>query len=141
MKRSTAASFCILVFALAIIACTSRSTVSRQSIQRTPPSQIVRPLEGTVQSIDTTSKTLTIRTSMGQTENVRFAEDTLISRQGARKTSADIHTAEGVRISYVNLPDRTLMAKEVMVGYSVSHCSCGNACACPLSRGCRAIRY
>jgi len=117
------------------------NSLQAQRIIIVPKQEDLRPLEGTVQNLDTASKTLTITTAMGQTEKLSFADDLVVTRQGDKKALGDIRNGEGVRISYATLPDKTLLAEQVMIGYYVAHCSCGSACACPLSRGCRAVRY
>lgn len=105
------------------------------------PRQDARPIEGTVESMDHRTRTLRLRTSMGQTEDLRVSEDTLIQQEGKQYPLSSVTESEGVRIDYVNLPDGRLFAKQIALGYSVSHCSCGDSCRCLLSRGCRTIRY
>ena len=104
--------------------------------------QTPRMVNGTVKSVNEPSGTVTITTPMRKAETFRVNANTRIQKKNENRSLKDLeHAKEGVKIDYVNLPDGTLLAKKVAIGYSVSRCSCGSNCACPLSRGCRAVRY
>lgn len=102
--------------------------------------QETRPLEGTVGKVDQSTGILVLNTIMGKTETFRLPEDTFVHRVGVKRSLTEITKAEGVRIDYVNLGE-TLLIRKIAIGHSVSQCSCGDSCTCPLSRGCRKIKY
>jgi hypothetical protein len=104
-------------------------------------SQYTRPIEGQVKSLDHSSRMLTIVTSMGDTELLRVTDDTKVQLGETERSLDDLSPMEGVRIDYLNVSDGTLLARKISLGYSVAYCSCGQNCGCPLSRGCRTIRY
>ncbi len=108
---------------------------------RTALQQSNRALEGTVKTINKSARTLTITTTMGKEEILRLTDDTRTRRKEEERSLSDLSRTEGVRIDYINLPGGTLLARKISLGYTVSHCSCGDDCGCSLSRGCRAIRY
>lgn len=104
-------------------------------------SQNSRAIEGTIKAVDKSTRTITITTSMGEKEDLRFNNDTSYQKKGENRSVDDLISSDGVRIDYVNLPNGKLLVRRVSMEYSVSYCSCGSSCGCPLSRGCRAVRY
>ncbi|MEK7160645.1 MAG: hypothetical protein AAB724_01310 [Patescibacteria group bacterium] len=102
--------------------------------------QTIRPLEGNIMSVNEKAKTLTLQTTMGAKETLIFNDETRVTLQGARRAISDIKTLEGVRANYIVLPDGTLLIKDIVISYSVARCNCRN-CQCPITKGCRVIRY
>lgn len=96
---------------------------------------------GSVNSVDTSSRTLTITTPMGKREVLLVDEETRISRGGAELSLQELTRGENIKVDYARRPDGSVLAKKIMVGYVVPRCSCGAGCRCPLSRGCRVVRY
>lgn len=97
-------------------------------------------LEGWIQEVNRNAGTLVLKTSMGNREVVYLARDVKVGRKGDALSLQDVRSGESVMIEYQSLPNKPV-GKTISVGYSVSHCSCGTSCSCPLSRGCRVIRY
>lgn len=107
-------------------------------------SQSPRMVEGTVQNVNRELNEVTIETAMKRTEVIRFNDETAISSSADNKKTFDgLGVGDKLRTNYVNLPNGYLLAKStnVMIGYTIAHCSCGANCNCPLSRGCRTITY
>lgn len=100
-----------------------------------------RPIEGTIDSIDRSAGIVRLKTTMGKMETLRVSGETLVQQRDQNKSLSDIDESGDVRISYVNLPDGRLLARHVALSYTVSHCSCGDSCRCPLSRGCRTVLH
>ena len=103
--------------------------------------QTTRPLEGYVTALDEPTRTVTIRTGMGNNEVLRLTDETTFQKGEVKKSLGDITLQEGVRIEYVNTADKRLLARKVLMAYTVAHCSCGQGCSCPLSRGCKSARF
>lgn len=97
-------------------------------------------LEGWVEKVDKSAGLITVKTAMGQQETLYLDEVVGVRRQNHALTVEDVKPGESVSITYQSLPDK-LLVREIAVGYTVSFCSCGSSCTCPLSRGCRVIRY
>ncbi len=112
-------------------------------VLRSAANQDTRPIEGTIETVDKTTGTLKIKTSMDELEELRLTDDTQVEQEGEKRTLDDLSETEGLRIEYVNLPGGggILLAKKILMGYTVSHCSCGSSCTCPLDKGCRVIEY
>ncbi len=99
-----------------------------------------RKVEGWVLKVDRKASKVTIRTSMGQQEILAFDSEVKVVKKGTPLTLRDLKEGESVMIEYNSLPGKP-MSKSISVGYSVARCSCGSNCSCPLSRGCRVIRF
>ncbi len=97
-------------------------------------------LEGWVQKVNRTSNILTINTAMGNEEVLLLDQETMVKEKDKILSVKNLEKGDSVSIEYFSLPNK-LVSRTIMIGYSVSHCSCGAGCTCPLSRGCRAIRY
>ena len=119
----------------------------REYLERNPRSEYapkvrqyltVQKVEGWVQKVDL--RVVTIKTAMGKQEVITYDSDVKVNKRGKPSTLKDLKNGESVMIEYNSLPDKAV-SKTISVGYSVSHCSCGDSCTCPLSRGCRVIRY
>jgi hypothetical protein len=96
---------------------------------------------GSVKAVDTEARLVTITTAMGAEERILVDERTSVSRSGVGAGLKDLSGGQNVKIDYVRQPDGSVLAKSILIGYYVAHCSCGASCSCPLSRGCRVLRY
>lgn len=97
-------------------------------------------LEGWVQKVDISSNTFTIKTAMGKQEILSLDQETQVNEKDKILSVENLKNGDSVSIQYLSLPKK-LLSRKISIGYSVSHCSCGASCTCPLSRGCRVIRY
>lgn len=113
------------------------------SHQIPPPivSHQVQMVGGQIRSVNAFDSTFTITTPMGQEESLRINDKTVITRGGSRITPKDISRGDHVRINYVPQKGGWVVVEQIQVGYYVPNCSCGSGCRCPLSRGCRVVRY
>lgn len=111
------------------------------SALRQAAKQNTRPLEGYVTAIDDPTRTVTIKTGMGDQEVLRLTDETTFQKGETKKSLGDVTLEDGVRIEYVNTADKRLLARKVLMAYTVANCSCGQGCPCPLSRGCKSARY
>lgn len=129
----------------------SANTVSayKQFLERYPTGELSEKarsylteqrLEGWVQTIDISSNTLTLNTAMGKQEIVNLDQETQVNEKDRILSMKDLKNGDSVSIQYLSLPNK-LLSRKVTIGYSVSHCTCGASCTCPLSRGCRVITY
>lgn len=129
----------------------AQNTVSgyKEFLDRNPKSEFaakarqyltVQKVEGWVKKVDARARNVTIKTTMGQQEILSFDSEVKLSKRGAPLSLRDMKDGESVMIEYNSLPGKAI-SKSILVGESVSHCSCGSSCSCPLSRGCRVIRY
>ncbi len=96
---------------------------------------------GTVRNVDRLARTVTINTSMGDREVLDVSNKARISKKGTMLSLEDLSNGEDVLIYYGKEEGGKVVANKILVGRSVPHCSCGYSCTCPLSRGCRVIRY
>jgi hypothetical protein len=96
---------------------------------------------GSVASVDSSSKTLTVTTPMGSREVIRFNEETQVYSGGVMRSLVDLSRGDDIRVDYVIQPDGDVLARAITIGYVVPSCSCGTSCSCPLSRGCKVVRY
>ncbi len=97
-------------------------------------------VEGWFQKVNLKAQNVTIKTTMNQQETLSYDNDLKVHRKGNPLSFKDIKNGESVMVEYNSLPGKAI-SKTISVGYSVSHCSCGSSCSCPLSRGCRVIKY
>lgn len=96
---------------------------------------------GTVKRVDLKSNTITITTPMGEEEAIQINKDTKITKEGIQRSIDDLRrTGDHVQIYYLR-PDSSVLAKSIIVGVIVPRCSCGYGCPCPITRGCKVIRY
>ncbi|MDP2736376.1 MAG: outer membrane protein assembly factor BamD [bacterium] len=125
------------------------AAVYKEFLDRNPKSKFareaaqylaIRNAEGWIKKIDKKARRITIKTSMGKQETFLFDSDTKVNKKNASLSLKDLKNDESVMIKYNSLPGKAI-SKSILLGYSVSHCSCGSNCSCPLSRGCRVIRY
>ena len=137
MKGSKNSVWC---FSLALLALTAGCAPTE-----IPPAPIgippTRMVGGSVNSVDVSRSTLTITTPMGQQEVIHVDEMTQILRAGTNRSLGDLSTGDAIRVDYVSQPDSSVLARTITIGYLVPRCSCGASCGCPISRGCKVVRY
>lgn len=140
MRAATIFGLCFSVVLL-LTGCSGSATTDSRPDTGIRQQDRVLMVGGSVETVDLLRNWLTITTPMGKREMIRLDENTQVYRGGVKRSISDLGRGADVKVDYVMQPDGRVRAQAITIGHVVPSCSCGTNCSCPLSRGCKVVRY